>query len=63
MLLEVLQGEPGVARDIVCLNAGAALYVSGVTASIGEGIERARQAIADGAAHAKLQAFVEATRA
>jgi len=63
MLLDMLQGTPGVAQDIVCLNAGAALYVSGVTATIGEGVERARQAIADGAAHAKLRAFVEATQA
>ena len=62
MLLEVLQGRHGVAHDIVCLNAGAALYTADVAASIGAGIELARAAIASGAAHAKMQAFVAATR-
>ena len=62
MLLEVLQGRPGVAHDIVCLNAGAALYTADVAVSIGEGIDLARATIASGAAHAKMQAFVAATR-
>jgi anthranilate phosphoribosyltransferase len=62
MLLDVLQGRHGVAYDIVCLNAGAALYAADVAASIGEGIELARATIASGAAHAKMQAFVAATR-
>ncbi|WP_082547533.1 anthranilate phosphoribosyltransferase [Rhodanobacter sp. Soil772] len=62
MLLEVLQGRPGVAHDIVCLNAGAALYTADLAGSIGAGIELARAAIASGAAHAKMQVFVAATR-
>jgi anthranilate phosphoribosyltransferase len=62
MLLEVLQGRHGVAHDIVCLNAGAALYTADVAASVGEGIDLARATIASGAAHAKMQAFVAATR-
>jgi len=62
MLLEVLQGRHGVAHDIVCLNAGAALYTADVAASISEGIDLARATIASGAAHAKMQAFVAATR-
>ncbi|GAA0887705.1 anthranilate phosphoribosyltransferase [Rhodanobacter soli] len=62
MLLEVLQGRHGVAHDIVCLNAGAALYTADVAGSIGAGIDLARAAIASGAAHAKMQAFVAATR-
>jgi len=62
MLEGVLKGEPGVAHDIVCLNAGAALYAAGVVDAIGDGIERARAAIASGAAHAKMRAFVETTR-
>ncbi|EIM00909.1 anthranilate phosphoribosyltransferase [Rhodanobacter thiooxydans] len=62
MLLGVLQGRHGVQHDIVCLNAGAALYTADVAASIGEGIELARATIASGAAHAKMQAFVAATR-
>ncbi len=62
MLLEVLQGRHGIAHDIVCLNAGAALYTADVVDSIGAGIELARATIASGAAHAKMQAFVAATR-
>ncbi|HEX7348848.1 MAG TPA: anthranilate phosphoribosyltransferase [Rhodanobacteraceae bacterium] len=63
MLLQVLDGEAGVARNIVLLNAGAALYAAGIAASIADGIGRARAAIDGGAARAKLDAFVAATRA
>ncbi len=62
MLLGVLEGRRGIPHDIVCLNAGAALYAADVVDSIDDGIERARQAIASGAAHAKMLAFVAATR-
>ncbi|HVI60373.1 MAG TPA: anthranilate phosphoribosyltransferase [Luteimonas sp.] len=62
MLLGALRDEPGVPREIVALNAGAALYVAGVADSIAGGIEQARAAIASGAAMAKLEAFVAATR-
>ena len=62
MLLEVLDNRPGPARDIVALNAGAALYVAGVAESIEDGIARARDAIARGKAMAKLQEFVAATK-
>ncbi|CAM0997627.1 Anthranilate phosphoribosyltransferase [Rhodanobacter sp. Root179] len=62
MLLGALQGEAGVPHDIVCLNAGAALYAADVVASIADGIELARATIASGAAHAKMQAFVAVTR-
>ncbi|MBI5781898.1 MAG: anthranilate phosphoribosyltransferase [Rhodocyclales bacterium] len=61
-LLAVLEGEPGPARDIVLLNAGAALYAANVVPSIADGIERARQAIDSGAARAKVDEFVAATR-
>jgi len=63
MLLKVLDNHPGPARDIVLLNAGAALYVSGVADDIAHGIQLARAAIASGAALAKLQEFVAATQA
>ncbi|MFT4246677.1 MAG: anthranilate phosphoribosyltransferase [Pseudomonas sp.] len=63
MLLGVLDNAPGPALDIVALNAGAALYVAGVAGSIAEGIERARAAIADGSARARLDAYVAFTRA
>ncbi len=62
-LLEALDNRPGAARDIVILNAGAALYTADVAASIKAGIELAREAIASGAARAKLNQFVTATRA
>lgn len=62
MLEQVLAGEHGVPHDIVCLNAGAALYAANVAASIAEGIALARTAIASGAAHAKMRAFVTATQ-
>jgi anthranilate phosphoribosyltransferase len=62
MLLAALDGTPGLPLEIVALNAGAALYVAGVAGSIADGIERARAAIASGAARARLEAFVAATR-
>nr|Q47AC6.1 RecName: Full=Anthranilate phosphoribosyltransferase [Dechloromonas aromatica RCB] len=62
MLLGVLGNQPGPAREIVCLNAGAALYVANVADSIGDGIVRAREAIASGAARAKLDQFINATK-
>ncbi|HUH56443.1 MAG TPA: anthranilate phosphoribosyltransferase [Rhodanobacter sp.] len=62
MLLQALAGEPGVPHDIVCLNAGAALYAAGVADGIGAGIERARATIASGAARAKMDAFIATTR-
>lgn len=58
MILAVLENRSGSALNIVLLNAGAAIYVAGVAKSFEEGIERARKAIASGAAKAKLEAFV-----
>ncbi len=54
----VLANEDGPLRDIVLLNAGAALYCAGVAASVAEGVKRAREAVASGAAAAKLSQFV-----
>jgi anthranilate phosphoribosyltransferase len=48
-------------RDIVLLNAGAALYCANVAASVAEGVRRAREAVASGAALAKLSEFVAVT--
>jgi anthranilate phosphoribosyltransferase len=61
MLLGVLQGRAGPARDIVVLNAGAAIYVAGVARSMAEGVDKARAAISSGAARAKLEELVEFT--
>ena len=63
MLRAVLDNQPGAARDIVVLNAGAALYAANVADTIAEGIERARQALASGAAKAKLAQFVAFSQA
>jgi len=59
----VLDNRPGPARDIVLLNAGAALYAANVSDSIGAGVERARAALESGAAKAKLAELIAATAA
>ena len=61
MLLSVLDNAVGAARDIVLLNAGAAIYVAGITESLAQGIEKARQAIESGAARDKLQQLIAFT--
>ena len=58
LLLQVLADQPGPARDIVLLNAGAALYAADVASSIADGVARARIALASGEARAKLDHFV-----
>lgn len=63
MLCGVLDNVPGPARDIVTLNAAAALYAADIVESIADGVERARAAIGSGAAKAKLAEFVAATSA
>ncbi|MDN3919720.1 anthranilate phosphoribosyltransferase [Roseateles violae] len=63
MLIGALNNEDGAARDIVVFNAGATLYAANVADSIADGIARAREVIANGAARAKLEAFVAATQA
>ncbi|NBO15336.1 MAG: anthranilate phosphoribosyltransferase [Betaproteobacteria bacterium] len=63
MLNAVLDNEPGAPRDVVLLNAGAALYAANVVSSIAAGIERAAQTLASGAAKAKLEQFVAFTQA
>ena len=62
MVLEALRGIEGTPREIVVLNAGTALYAAGIAESIGDVIERARAAIASGAALRKLESFVAATK-
>ncbi len=62
MVLEALDNVEGTPRDIVIFNAGVALYAADVAGSIDDGIRRAREAIADGAARRKLEQFVLATQ-
>jgi len=63
MLLAVLDGQPGPARDIVLLNAGVALHAANVADGIAAGIALARQAIDSGAAKAKLDQLVTVAHA
>jgi anthranilate phosphoribosyltransferase len=56
-----LANEDGPVRDIVLLNAGAALYCAGVAAGVADGVRRAREAVASGKALAKLSQFVAMT--
>ena len=58
MVRAVLDDQPGAARDIVLLNAGAALYAANVADSLASGITLARKAISSGAAREKLVALV-----
>jgi anthranilate phosphoribosyltransferase len=62
ILLDVLEGSDGPARDIVLLNAGAAIYLSGETSGIADGILRAEASIDSGEALERLHRLVEATR-
>jgi anthranilate phosphoribosyltransferase len=58
IILELFEGKKGGKRDIVLLNAGAALHAAGSADTIEKGIELARQAIDDGKAMEKLQAMI-----
>jgi len=62
LLRSVLDDEPGPARDIVLLNAGAALYAANRCDSIAAGIDLARSTLTSGAARRKLDAFVAQTQ-
>ena len=62
MVLEALSNRPGTAREIVTLNSAVALYAADVVPTIEAGIERAREALASGAARAQLDRFVQLTR-
>jgi anthranilate phosphoribosyltransferase len=59
MMLDVLRGNKGPHRDITALNAGAAIYVSGVVSSLKEGIEKAQSVIDQGLSFKKLEQLKE----
>jgi anthranilate phosphoribosyltransferase len=61
MMQSVLDNKPGPARDIVQLNAGAAVYAAGLAPDIQSGVDRAGQAIADGSAKNKLAELIAFT--
>ncbi|MBK6005378.1 anthranilate phosphoribosyltransferase [Ramlibacter ginsenosidimutans] len=62
LMRQVLDNQPGAARDIVVFNAGAALYAANVVADIREGIARSRQVLESGAARAKLDELVRVSK-
>jgi len=62
LLQKVLDNQPGPATDIVALNAGAALYVSGVASSIEAGLTQARHVLASGQAKQKMQQYIQVSR-
>ena len=60
--LDVLEGQKGPARNIVLMNAGAALYAANVVSDMAEGVAKARETIDSGAAKAKLEQFIQFNR-
>ena len=62
LVRDALSGRPGPARDIVLLNAGAAIYAADVADSIAAGVEAAREAIDSGAALERLERLATLTR-
>jgi anthranilate phosphoribosyltransferase len=62
MIERVLSGQQSAARDIVVLNAGAGVYVSGLASSLAQGVELAQAAIDSGKALAAKQAYISATQ-
>jgi anthranilate phosphoribosyltransferase len=58
----IFAGEPGAARDVAVLNAGAAIYVSGIVETLEQGVRTAEAAIDDGRAAAALEALASLTR-
>ena len=62
LTIRILSGqETGPKRDIVLMNAGLAIYIGGITETIGEGIQKAAGLIDSGAALNKMTSFVEAS--
>ena len=61
MVLAALENKAGSARDIVALNAGAAIYVAGRAGTLQDGVEAAFETIKSGAARAKLDEFARFT--
>ena len=58
----ILAGEPGPARGLALLNAGAAIYAAGVADSLREGVDAAREAVDSGAALRTTDAYLELSR-
>ena len=61
IIRSVMDNNDGPAKDIVCLNAGAAIYAAGLAGTLAEGVARAQEVIASGEAKGKVDALVAAT--
>ncbi len=61
IIRDVFGNTAGPARDIVCLNAGAAIYVAGLAETLTAGVEQASQVIANGAVNEKLEQLITKT--
>ncbi len=59
MMRQVLDDKTGPARDIVILNAGAAIYVAGITDSLEQGVDKAREVLARGTARKRLESLIQ----
>jgi anthranilate phosphoribosyltransferase len=62
MIRKVFANEPGPARDIVLLNAGAAIYTAGLADNVASGIEKAKAVLANGEAANKFDALVDLSK-
>ena len=63
MLLAVMDNQSGAARDVVLLNAGAAIYVAGLCDSLENGVKKAAEIVASGAAKKKLEQLIQVSNA
>jgi anthranilate phosphoribosyltransferase len=63
MIRRVLKNEPGPARDIVMLNAGAAIYACGLVASLMDGVARAGEVLGNGKAGEALDKLIRVSNA
>jgi len=59
LITEAFSGRNGTAKNIISLNAGAAIYVSGLTTSLQSGIDRANQVLTDGSSQKKLDEYIK----
>jgi anthranilate phosphoribosyltransferase len=63
MILDVLDNQPGPALDIVLLNAGATIYLASITDTLENGVGKAAEIVASGAAKDKLAQLVRVSNA
>ena len=59
LITEAFSGRNGTAKNIISLNAGAAIYVSGLTTTLQSGIDRANQVLSDGSSQKKLDEYIK----